>query len=397
MRSIRWFAAAATIVVTMTGVTAVAQDAGDLADVKSRLNQISNEIEQAESDVEEKGTELADAEARLAEVEAIVNDLAIQLEQQEARVAEAQAELDELRARAAEVQEAFDARTVELFKRSYGSDIDAVLSSGDIQEAMDRRTLMEQVNESDRATIEQVRAAQGAVLTQQDVLDGEADRLEALKAEQEVVLEQVREIRESKALEAANAKARVAELAREEEDLEGEQARIKQLIAERQAPPPTIAPPATANSSPSADSPPPDDSAGAPPPPPSTSSSSGYIWPACGTVTSEFGRRWGRQHAGIDIDDNLTSAIVAARSGTVIFAGWSGGYGQMTLIDHGDGVVTAYAHQSNIAVSQGQSVSQGQHIGTIGTTGSSTGTHLHFETRVNGSAQNPRGFLPGGC
>lgn len=394
MRSIRWFAAAATIVVTMTGVAAVAQDAGDLADVTSRLNQIANDIEQAEREAEEAGTELEDADARLAEVEAIVNDLAIQLDQQEARVAEAQEQLDELRARAAEVQAAFDARTVEMFKRSYGSDIDAVLSSGDIQEAMDRRTLMAQVNESDRATIEQVRAAQGAVLTQQDVLDGEAERLEALKAEQEVVLEQVREIRESKALEVANAKARAAELAREEEDLEGEEARIKQLIAERQAPPPTIAPPATNSSAAAEESPPADDSSV---PAPSTSSSSGYIWPACGSVTSEYGRRWGRQHTGIDIDDNLTSAIVAARGGTVIFAGWSGGYGQMTLIDHGDGVVTAYAHQSTIAVSQGQSVTQGQHIGTIGTTGSSTGTHLHFETRVNGAAQNPRGFLPGGC
>lgn len=388
MRSIRWFAAAVTIVVTMTGVAATAQDAGDLAEVKSRLNQIANEIDQAERNAETAGEELANADERLAEVEAIVNDLAAQLEQQEARVADAQRRLDDLQARADEVQEAFDARTVELFKRSYGSDIDAVLSSGDIQEAMDRRTLMEQVNESDRATIEQVQAAQGAVLTQQEVLDGEAERLADLKAEQEAVLEQVREIRESRALEAANAKARVAELAREEEDLQGEQARIKELIAERQAPPPTIAPPVTGNSAPPAET------SG---PAPTASSSSGYIWPACGRVTSEYGRRWGRQHSGLDIDDNLTSAIVAARGGTVIFAGWSGGYGQMTLIDHGDGVVTAYAHQSNIAVSEGQSVSQGQRIGTIGTTGSSTGTHLHFETRVNGSAQNPRNFLPGSC
>lgn len=395
MRPTRWFAAAVTLVLTLSGVAAVAQGADDLDRVTSRLDQISDEIERAEQAAGSAGVELADAEARLAEVEAIVNDLAVQLEAQQARVTEAQADLEELEARAQEVQDAFDARTVEMFKRSYGGDIDAVLSSGNIQEAMDRRTLLEQVNESDRATIEQVKAAQGAVRTQQDVLDGEADHLAQFKADQEVVLEQVRQIRASRAMAAADAEARVAELAREEEGLEGEQARIEQLIAERQAPPPTIAPPTTASSAPTTSSSAPASSDSAPAA--SAPSSGGYIWPACGNVTSEFGRRWGRQHSGLDIDDNLTSAIVASRSGTVIFAGWSGGYGQMTLIDHGDGVVTAYAHQSNIAVSQGQSVSQGQRIGTIGTTGSSTGTHLHFETRVNGSAQNPRGFLPGGC
>lgn len=384
MSAARWSIVALVLLMTTTGVAAVAQDASDLDEVTSRLAQIASEIDAAEARAEDADAELADADERLAEVEAIVNDLAVRLEQQEARVAAAQGQLDELQAQADAVQAAFDARTVELFKHGYGSDIDAFLSAGDIQEAIDRRSLLDQVNESDRATIEQVQAARGAVLTQQEVLQGETDRLEVMKAEQEEVLAQVREIRESRAMAAANAEAKVAELAREEEDLEGEQQRIKELIAARQAPPPSIAPPAaggggTASATVSAPS------------------SSGYVWPACGAVTSEYGRRWGRLHAGIDIDDNLTSAIVASRSGRVMFAGWSGGYGQLTLIDHGDGVVTAYAHQSQIMVGEGQSVSQGQRIGTIGTTGSSTGTHLHFEVRVSGSAQNPRRFLSGGC
>lgn len=115
-------------------------------------------------------------------------------------------------------------------------------------------------------------------------------------------------------------------------------------------------------------------------------------------MTSEYGWRWGRPHRGLDIDDTSSSDIRASNNGTVISAGWnSGGYGNLTLIDHGDGVVTAYAHQSSIKVRVGQSVSRGQSIGVIGTTGSSTGTHLHFETRVNGSAVNPRNLLSGGC
>ncbi len=168
MRRARWLIPAVTLVVALSGVTALAQDADDLDGVRSRLSQIENEIERAEATAEDADAELANATERLAEVEAIVNDLAMQLEQQEARVASAQAELEALQAQAAAVQAAFDARTVELFKSGYGSDLDAVLSAGDIQEAIDRRTLLDQVNESDQATIEQVQAAQGAVLTQQD-------------------------------------------------------------------------------------------------------------------------------------------------------------------------------------------------------------------------------------
>jgi murein DD-endopeptidase MepM/ murein hydrolase activator NlpD len=111
-------------------------------------------------------------------------------------------------------------------------------------------------------------------------------------------------------------------------------------------------------------------------------------------VTSEYGRRWGRMHEGIDIGGPTGSPIYAARAGTVSSAGRMGGYGLLTLIDHGGGIVTAYAHQSAVSVSPGQSVSAGQRIGSIGCTGSCTGPHLHFEVRVNGSARNPRGYLP---
>ena len=117
------------------------------------------------------------------------------------------------------------------------------------------------------------------------------------------------------------------------------------------------------------------------------------MWPAAGTLTSGFGSRWGRLHAGIDIAGPVGTPLIASKSGTVIFAGVQGGYGNLVLIDHGGGFVTAYAHQSRIATSVGASVSAGQVIGYMGNTGNSTGPHLHFEIRVNGSAQNPMGYL----
>lgn len=110
-------------------------------------------------------------------------------------------------------------------------------------------------------------------------------------------------------------------------------------------------------------------------------------------VSSEYGPRWGSTHTGIDFAARAGTHIYSWRDGKVTFAGWSGGYGNFIIVDHGNGIVTRYAHCSKIAVSQGQTVSQGQIIGYVGTTGNSTGNHLHFEIKVNGKFINPRNYL----
>jgi len=125
----------------------------------------------------------------------------------------------------------------------------------------------------------------------------------------------------------------------------------------------------------------------------STPSSAGLIWPVSGPVTSPFGWRWGRMHEGIDIGVSYGTPIHAAASGTVIYCGWESGYGNLTVLDHGGNLATAYGHQSSIAVSCGQHVGQGDVIGYVGSTGHSTGPHLHFEVRVNGSPVDPMGYL----
>lgn len=127
--------------------------------------------------------------------------------------------------------------------------------------------------------------------------------------------------------------------------------------------------------------------------PSATPSASGFMWPTSGTLTSPYGWRWGRMHEGIDIAAPAGTPIVAAASGVVIHAGWMGGYGNLVVIDHGGGIATAYGHQSSIAVGVGSQVSQGQLIGYVGSTGHSTGNHLHFEIRINGSPVDPLGYL----
>jgi murein DD-endopeptidase MepM/ murein hydrolase activator NlpD len=117
------------------------------------------------------------------------------------------------------------------------------------------------------------------------------------------------------------------------------------------------------------------------------------IWPVSGPVTSGFGWRWGRMHEGVDIAAPSGTPIAAAASGSVIYASWMSGYGNLVVVDHGGGLATAYAHLSGYAVGAGQGVSQGQTVGYVGCTGHCYGAHLHFEVRVNGSAVDPLGYL----
>ncbi len=122
-------------------------------------------------------------------------------------------------------------------------------------------------------------------------------------------------------------------------------------------------------------------------------SAAGLIWPCDGVVVSGFGIRWGQMHEGIDIGCAYGTSNRAAAAGTVIHTGWLGGYGNLVVVDHGNGLSTAYAHASSILVTVGQSVSQGQTVSLVGSTGNSSGPHLHFEVRVNGIAVDPLLYL----
>ena len=115
-----------------------------------------------------------------------------------------------------------------------------------------------------------------------------------------------------------------------------------------------------------------------------------FVKPTSGVLTSRFGARWGRTHTGIDIGASTGTSIKAAASGTVIFSGWKGTLGKLIVVSHGNGIQTYYAHCSSLLASSGQTVSAGQVIAKVGSTGRSTGPHLHFEIRLNGSAINPQ-------
>ncbi len=245
-----------------------------------------------------------------------------------------------------------------------------LMKARDLAEASRRQTLMSQVVEVDRDVLGELRAVRQDLQSEQNNLLALRDRAQDRKRDATEKLSTLQQLRTDQVRLRSALDVRIREFTAEVEALAREEAVILGLIRTRQASGQSV-----------------DGRAG-------PRSSSGLVWPSAGGVSSPFGPRWGAMHTGIDIDSGYGAPIVAAKGGIVISAGWYGGYGQCTIIDHGGGLTTLYAHQSSMLVSEGQSVGQGETIGYVGGTGNVTGPHLHFETRVGGSPQNPMNFLP---
>lgn len=366
-----------------------------LREARDRLAELSDEIDAASRRAETADEELADADEQLAAVEQVVNDVAAAVDRQRLALGEVRARLAAVEAEAATVQASLDDRVTRLFKQGPMLPFEALFAGGGPGDAMARSTYLRNLTDADRASLESLDAVTVRVDAERARVATEQQRLDTMLAEQRSILDEVEALRASRALAAADARDRLEQLEEEQDDLEADQERIERLIRERQEQArrdearrqeearrrgAAAAPPSGGGSS----------SGGS-----GTVSRAGYVWPMCAPVTSEYGPRWGRIHRGIDLGAPTGTPIGASKAGRVIFAGWQGGYGQLVLIDHGDGVVTAYAHMSRIGVGRGASVSQGQSIGAVGSTGNSTGPHLHLEMRVNGRAVNPRQYLSG--
>jgi murein DD-endopeptidase MepM/ murein hydrolase activator NlpD len=294
----------------------------------------------------------------------------------QARLANTEARMADLRVKAAEA-------AVRAYVHPGGDTLLDIVRSKDLGEASRRQTLLAHVVSSDRDIVDQMRAArQDEQFEKENLAEAAgvaADRKKAA-AEKLAGLEKARndQVRLKNALD-----VRIAEVTSEVAALSREEATLSALIRSRQL------------SAEAADRPSSNGGGGAAANVPAArSSGSGLAWPTNGSVTSGFGYRWGSLHAGIDIANGTGTPIRAAKGGTIILAGWNGGYGNCIVIDHGGGLSTLYGHMTRLRASEGQRVGQGDLIGDMGSTGNSTGSHLHFETRVNGSPRDPTGYLP---
>jgi murein DD-endopeptidase MepM/ murein hydrolase activator NlpD len=340
----------------------------------SQLSAVVAELEDAQAAVDTAQASVSTLEAELSAAQARLDELTALLARQTKRLERLQAEyakavgILEARVRAAYIDEPPDVLAFLVSASSFDEIIDSVELISRIG-AQDRR-IARQVEKARVAAAAERKATIGTRRLQaatvsvigsrtdearvaRDALAGDRDRLATVQNLKTSALSNTRETRE--------------EYLREVEALAAESASLAAQIRDAQE--------------------------GAGSTGTGQASAAGFIWPCNGVVVSGFGMRWGRMHEGIDIGCSYGTPNRAAASGTVIYSGWLGGYGNLVVVDHGNGLSTAYAHASSLLVGVGLSVSQGETVSLVGSTGNSSGPHLHFEVRVNGQAVDPLLYL----
>jgi murein DD-endopeptidase MepM/ murein hydrolase activator NlpD len=341
---------------------------------------LSTTIERFSTRIDAVQGEIAATERRLARVQDSLDRQKAKLLAVRNKLEAARDRLQRLRSELATARRVLAARLVEIYKADSPDALTVILSSDGFDDLLERAEFLDRISDQDREITDRVRGLrdqakdqtiQLADLEEQEQLTAERilrerDQIAAVEQQLEGARNQLASARDDK--RGALAQVRASRV-RAEEDLaalEREQARVQAALQQASRTP----------------------AAG-----PIRQGTGQFIWPVSGTFTSPFGMRWGRLHAGIDIAAPEGTPIRAADAGRVVLAGWMGGYGNYTCIQHTSSLSTCYAHQSRLGTSTGASVSQGQVMGYVGNTGNSFGAHLHFEVRVNGSPVDPMGYL----
>lgn len=341
----------------------------ELDNIGSEIKDLQTQLKEGkkvESQLSKKITEL---QGKINLTQSEINELSGNIAATEGKIATAYAELDQLEREMAQQNEALNSRLRAMYKNGTVSYIDVLLGSTSITDLMTNIDRIQRIYESDKEVMLYLDAQHKVVESQRLYL---ADMQQRLKLNVADVSGKKAQLASDKDT-VAGQKAEVSKENKEiEKDIDSLNAEANRLIAEIRALQ-------------------------------GDGAYSGGImaWPSPGVtrVTSEFGYRIHpilkikKLHTGIDIGCPTGTNIVAANQGKVIKTGWNNSYGNMVMVDHGGGIVTLYAHLSSISVSTGDVVARGQTLAKSGSTGRSTGPHLHFEVRVNGDYQNPRNWI----
>jgi murein DD-endopeptidase MepM/ murein hydrolase activator NlpD len=352
---------------------------------REREGVLSAEIEAVTDKIEALEGEVGAAEARLDQLESVLALQRQRLDRLDELFHLQTSRLTNLRRQHRIATERLNRRIVEIYTSESAEPLGVVLESGSFSDMLDGLEFLDDIGRQDERLVAQVqrakldmRALRERTRATRNAQVRVTRQVEARTAEQREIRDQLAWSQRELSTARRDKQSTLADV-REDKDaaldhmaeLQAQSAALASQIkaAQAAAPTPTYSSPSR---SPSA---------------------AGFIWPVHGVVTSGFGWRWGRMHEGIDIAVGSGTPVVAAASGTVIVAGWLGGYGNLVVIDHGNGIATAYGHNTAVTVGPGQFVGQGQLIAYSGNTGNSTGPHVHFEVRINGVPVDPFGYL----
>jgi murein DD-endopeptidase MepM/ murein hydrolase activator NlpD len=405
MRRIGWLLAALLLAGTASS-PALGASQSDLDAVEREKAEMAAALEDASDEVRAAGQILAETEAALPDAQYEVDAAEGRVAAAEAEAAQAERDAEAARealdaaeadyeAAAAAVESAREARASMFTATARGAElltVDAILASGEPQGVVDGLTYLEFLMEGKNLAVEEVTLARreaanaenAAAVAETEAADAEAAAVEALEASEARYAEaQAAQAAVEQLVDDRTAALAVAEDARDEaqseyDELEAESERLADELRRS------------------------DDSGGSSGGGSSGGGSSGdgFVVPVDGWKSSDYGWRHhpiyntARFHGGTDFAAGTGATIHAADSGTVVYAGWNAGYGQLTCIGHGGGLSTCYAHQSSIWVADGEHVDRDEAIGAVGSTGASTGPHLHFEVRLDGERVDPLGYLP---
>ncbi len=386
-----------SLLVPGIGVWAEDEDLqNQLSDVQSMMDQQTQKKNDAEAVIGSVFEKLRVITQNLDAAKAEFKSISDQLTETEGQITKTQAELEKAQQNLARRQGVLGNRIRDIYMHGQLNYLDVVMGAKDFNDFANRVDLLKRIINSDMTLIDSIKDERDQITQKKAYLEEERQKqvtLKAAAAKTQAEIEKHKAEQDAIMAKAQNDKA-TAEAAYAELEASSQQigAMLRERAAARAAAAAAAASASSGDSSGgggggSVDSYQPVQGSGA------------FIWPVNGVITSPFGYRnhpiFGRSilHSGIDIGVDEGTPVHAADGGVVVEADWIGGYGNAVIIDHGNGLSTLYGHNSSLAVSAGQTVSQGQVIAYAGSTGNSTGPHVHFEVRANGDPVDPSAYL----